>query len=181
MTVNDAELLSGLRNSDKNSYEALFRRYYASLYRQIWCRCHDRHLAEDIVQDAFVRVWMKRTGLMPTLTVFPFLLTIAVNLLRDHHKHSVVALRHEESVRLTARDRGDEPDVLLSESLLHDRIMLIANKHLSEKCRSIFILSRIEGRSNAEIAEVLGVSTKMVENHLYHALKILRKKLSAYK
>jgi DNA-directed RNA polymerase specialized sigma24 family protein len=54
MATGDEELLSGLRESDRKAYEDLFRRYYASLFRQTWYRCKDRDLAEDIAQVPFV-------------------------------------------------------------------------------------------------------------------------------
>ena len=51
---------------------------------------------------------------------------------------------------------------------------------LPDKCRTIFILSRIEDRSNPEIAEILNLSTRTVENQIYRALKILKKNLKNY-
>jgi RNA polymerase sigma-70 factor (ECF subfamily) len=76
---------------------------------------------------------------------------------------------------------GEDPDDSLNVTLLQERISDVAIRHLSEKCRSIFILSRVEGKSNAEIAEILSVSRKVIENQLYRALTVLRRKLSPYK
>ena len=181
MATGDETLLSGLRDSDRKAYEYLFRRYYASLFRQTWYRCKDRDLAEDIVQETFVRLWIRRSDLKPRLSLLPFLITISVNLLRDHQKHSAVARRHEESLRASDVPVAEDPGDSLSAKLLQERISDVVNRHLSEKCRSIFILSRIEGKSNAEIAEILRVSRKAVENQLYHALTVLRRKLSPLK
>jgi RNA polymerase sigma-70 factor (ECF subfamily) len=181
MTTGDEELLSELKNSDRNAYEVLFRKYYASLFHQVWYRCKDRDLAEDIVQEAFLRLWLRRRELKPHLPLFPFLITISVNLLRDYQRHSGVAHRHNESVRASAEPTAEDPVETVSAVLLQERISDVVNRYLSEACRSIFVLSRIEGKSNPEIAEILSVSRKTVENQLYHALVVLRKKLSAYK
>jgi len=181
MSTGDEELLSGLSNSDKSAYEALFRRYYPSLFHQILYRSRDRELAEDITQESFVRLWMRRRDIKPHLPLFPYLITVAVNLLRDNQKHSGVAMRYEESVQASSITTGEEPDETLRLNQLQEQISEIISRHLSEKCRSIFVMSRIEGKSNAEIAEMLGISKKIVENQLYHALTVVRKRLSQYK
>ena len=51
----------------------------------------------------------------------------------------------------------------------------IANQELPEKCQEIFFLSRIENKKNSEIAQILGLSKRTVENQLYRALKIIKK------
>ena len=64
--------------------------------------------------------------------------------------------------------------------MLQEEIQRIVNEKLPDKCRTIFILSRIEDRSNPEIAEILNLSTRTVENQIYRALKILKKNLKNY-
>ena len=54
------------------------------------------------------------------------------------------------------------------------------NEKLPDKCKSIFILSRIENRTNGEISEMLGLSIRTVENQIYRALKVLKKNLENY-
>ena len=68
----------------------------------------------------------------------------------------------------------------IAANLLQDRINEIVNEHLSETCRSVYVLSRVEGRKNGEIADLPQISVKSVENQLYHALKVLRRKLAPY-
>ena len=64
--------------------------------------------------------------------------------------------------------------------MLQEEIQKIVNEKLPDKCRAIFVLSRIENRSNPEIAEILDLSTRTVENQIYRALKILKKNLKNY-
>ena len=64
--------------------------------------------------------------------------------------------------------------------MLQEEIQRVVNEKLPDKCRTIFILSRIEDRSNPEIAEILNLSTRTVENQIYRALKILKKNLKNY-
>ena len=64
--------------------------------------------------------------------------------------------------------------------MLQEKVNQIINQDLPERCRMIFILSRMEGYTNPEIAKILGLSIRTVENQIYRALKILRAKLENY-
>ncbi len=75
---------------------------------------------------------------------------------------------------------NDDPEGELHVSLLQDRISAIINEDLPVKCRNVFRLSRFEGKSNREIADLLGLSVKTVENQITRALRIVRKRLRGY-
>ena len=64
--------------------------------------------------------------------------------------------------------------------VFQEEIQRLVNEKLPDKCRNIFILSRIEGKSNPEIAELLDLSIRTVENQIYRAIKILKKNLTNY-
>ena len=67
------------------------------------------------------------------------------------------------------------PETKTDFEMLRSRIKEIANQELPEKCQEIFFLSRIENKKNSEIAQILGLSKRTVENQLYRALKIIKK------
>jgi RNA polymerase sigma-70 factor (ECF subfamily) len=72
---------------------------------------------------------------------------------------------------------GDDPLEALQATLLEEQLIVVINGELPEKCRRIFLLSRFEGMSNREIAELLGLSVRTVEHQINRALKVLRKQL----
>ena len=74
----------------------------------------------------------------------------------------------------------DNPEEVTQAKEIEQIIRKLVNSKLPEKCRIIFILSRIEGLSNKEISFELGLSIRTVENQIYRALKILRKHLINY-
>ena len=74
----------------------------------------------------------------------------------------------------------NKPEEEILGSSLEKEIQKIVEHDLPEKCRQVFILSRVENLSNNEISKKLGLSSRTVENQVYRAIKILRKKLKNY-
>ena len=74
----------------------------------------------------------------------------------------------------------NKPEEEVLSNSLEEEIQKIVEHDLPEKCRQVFILSRAENLSNSEISKKLGISIRTVENQVYRAIKILRKKLKNY-
>lgn len=176
----DARLVERLRHSDQEAFRLLFEKYQPTLFRITLHSLHDSDSAHDIVQETFVRVWSHRTSLQPNLPVLAYLLRISKNLVRDYAKHQAVRRKLEAEIPRTLRPAEDNPEESLQLRMLEERLTEVVNTKLPTKCREIFLLSRMEGMSNAEISEHLGISIKTVENQITRALKILRKHLHRY-
>lgn len=172
---NETPLIEAVRHGDVGAFETLFRRYHATLFRHVWYRCRDADVAADIAQETFVRIWQTRRRLISRRPLLPLLVSIAGNLLRDLHKHALIEQRHRDDVIASGVQSDENPDSAAETSLLQDRIAAIAERHMTGTCRLVFILSRVDGRDNGEIAGMLKISRKAVENHLFRALKTLRK------
>ena len=180
MRQDEEDLLNRVKQSENKAFQILFERYYAMLFRTTYYRLGDERLAQDIVQETFLKVWVNRDRLKPHLAFFAYLVKLSKNLVLDHYKREEVRTRHHDHVRFISERPHRDPEQDLSKHALEDRIREVVNTNLPEKCRAVFLLSRIEGLSNQEIADTLNVSKKTVENQLYRALKILRKKCSGY-
>lgn len=180
MDNNEKSLLQKLKQSDRNAFQEIFRKYYPILFRYIFYRTKNYSLAQDIVQETFLKVWLNRRSLQPKLKFFPYIVKISSNLVKDHYKHEQVRNKYKNSIPIIENSINDDPDAALNFSLLEQQINIIVNNNLPEKCRTIFVLSRVEGKSNQEIADLLNISKKTVENQLYHALKVLRTKLADF-
>jgi len=173
----DSELLERVRKSDADAFRVLFERYQPSLFRLILFRIRNPDAAHDVVQETFLRTWTHRVSLQPHLPLLPFLLRIGGNLVKDAARHQRIRDRTEHAIPAPARSERDDPEAYLELSTLQEEIAGIINKFLGERCRTVFLLSRFEGKSHREIADLLGVSTRTVENQINHALKVLRRRL----
>jgi len=177
MDKDEISLIQKITFSDEEAFKVLFFKYQPLLFKFIYFKTNNYNLSQDIVQETFVRVWFKRTTLKPQWSFFSYLSKISGNLLKDHFKHIRVQDKNKEFVQQINSSLNDNPEQALDFNILLEQIHTVANKYLSETDRAIFFLSRFEGKSNREIADLLNIQKKKVENHIYSALKMLQKKL----
>lgn len=170
-------LIENVKHSDKGSFKKLYLQYHPVLFRFVVSQVVDADIAEDIVQDTFVKVWEIRQSLVSDKSFFSLICKISSNLSKDHFKHETVRLRHKDNIKELFSQQSDKPAKLLETELMQENILNIVHKNLPLKQRTVFLLSRIEEKTNQEIAEMLGISQRTVENQLYRALKMLKKKI----
>jgi RNA polymerase sigma-70 factor (ECF subfamily) len=161
---------------DIQAFEKLFKRLHPRLKDFAVRVVRDNDVAEDIVQEVFIKIWEKRKRIA-TINIEAFFFRVLRNQCISHIKHLKVVDRLKVSIALQ-RDAEEvyridfvrnEPYILV-EKELQDQIDKIIHA-LPEKCREVFLLSRAEGLKNREIAEKLGINIKNVERHLQRALK----------
>lgn len=135
--------------------------------------------AENIVQDVFMFLWEKRDVLDIQVSLVSYIFMLVKNRCLDYLRHKVVAdeYKQELSVKLSALE-------LLNNSFTSDEeiasILRNAIDKLPERCREIFLKSRVEGKRYREIADELHLSVNTVENQMSIALKKLRVELKDY-
>lgn len=167
---------------DKSSFERLYYSYTPRLCNYAHRFLQDKQMAEDLVQESYVRLWEKYAG-KDCDTCIPLLFMIVRNKCLDHLKHLSLkrsvfsAPIHPECVEsLYSLDFGADDKTLYAE--LEKEIRKVAES-LPDRCREVFILSRMEGLKNKEIAQRLGISEKAVEKHITRALKEFKAHLSS--
>ncbi len=143
--------------------------------------------AENIVQDIFVMLWEKKDILRVDVSLTAYLFTLVKNKCIDFLRHRMVEQMYSENIQ---HEYNEELNVKLFalESFDHnfsseeDIEILLRNAidKLPERCRLIFIKSRIEGKKYKEIAEELNLSVNTVEGQISIALKKLREELKDY-
>lgn len=178
--LTETQLLEGVRDSDLEAFRTLFERYQPMVFRHALFRTRDTDLAHDIVQETFIRIWEHRLSLRPQLSILGYALRISENLIRDAFRRRRTHQRLEAEIPPPTMSAGDDPGEALQLAMLQEKLVAVINDNLPERCRMIFLLSRFEGKSNREIADLLGLSVKTVENQVNHALKVLRKRMRGY-
>lgn len=154
-------------------FEGVFRRYYPALHRYLLRLTGDADVADDIAQDAFMRL-LERP--LPEAEARPWLFTVATNRLRDHARSNA---RRRRLLEEHPPERHSTPP--LSEDLAKEQEMQkvrTALGALNERDREI-LLMREEGFKYAEIAEVIGVAPSSVGTLAARALRRFSKQYRA--
>jgi RNA polymerase sigma-70 factor, ECF subfamily len=166
---------------DERTFEAIFRTHYGSLCAFALRYARDHALAEELVQDLFADLWMRRAAWAARAgSERAYLLAAVRNRALNLRKRQAVERDWEESESAPeVRELHPRParaDQLLETAELEHRVRA-ALESLPERCRLVMHLRWREQLSYAEIAEVMGISVKGVENQLARGLKALREKL----
>lgn len=177
-----AEWARRLAADDATALRALFDDTYEPLWRSVVRLVGDESIARDLAQDAFVRVWDRRASLDPTLSLRALLYrtvrNLALNQLRDDQTRRHL-LEDPSAAAIAARPRASVPaDEQLEAAELARRLQQFIDE-LPPRQREALRLSRFDGLSHQEIADVMGCAPRTVNNHLVRALEQLRTRLAA--
>ena len=143
--------------------------------------------AENIVQDVFVELWKNKKMLNMHMNLIAYLFTTIKNKCLNHLRHKLVvqetASKLQEEYTISLRMNLDSLEAF-DNNLFSDqdieKIISRALDTLSEKCRTIFIMSKIEGKKQKEIAQELNISINTIETQMGIAYKKLRIELKDY-
>jgi len=173
----DQQLLDLIRADDRGAFTELYNRYWDKTYAVALHRLDDEHEAEEVVQEVFLSIWQRRATLQLTHTVATYLAVAVkykvINHLAKQHRRQ---LQHDE-LTITSPIIADSTADWLHEKELRQLLEKTISQ-LPEKCRIVFLLSRDENKTYAEIAAELNISQKTVEAHMSKALRELRETLA---
>ena len=155
-------------------FRSIFDQYYESIRSFAYFKTGDVDLADDIVQEVFLKLWTNRDNVKDE-TVKALLYTIATNTIKNHFKHQKVVYNFQKQE--VSNELSDEADSQLRQEEL-TRKLQDALAALPEKSREVFLMNRIEGLTYTDIAERLGLSVKAIEKRMSEALSILRSRIS---
>lgn len=171
---------------EKNLYQNICEeRLFASIYNKhaknlhdfLYYKYGDNLNPGDKAQDAFTKLW-ENCGKVTPDKAKSFLFTVANNLMLNETKHQKVVLNYNKT---PAKDYTNEtPEFLLEKDEYYKKYQDVLAT-LSEEQRTAFMLSKVEGKKHDEIAEMLGVTKKVVEYRIYTAFGKLKEELNDFK
>lgn len=165
------------------AYKVTFRKYHANLLFYATRIVGDEDAA-DVVQDVFVELWKRKDSTEIGEQIQAFLYRAVYTRSLNVLKHRGVESNYYTAMEEVARKRAEfyQPDNNEVIRRIEDRELrseiYAAINELPDKCKEVFKLSYLHHMKNKEIADVLGVSLRTVEAHMYKALKFLRTRLS---
>lgn len=179
--------MKNFSSTEQQSFANIYSLYFPKLVRFSREYVVSSEDAENIVQDLFVYLWEHREVVGSLSNLNAYLFALVKNRCIDFYRHKVVVDSKQESL-----DALLERELKLKREALEyfDENMFAANEietlldnaiaHLPEKCRQVFILSRMEGLKHEEIATQLNISVNTVQNHIVTAIRKLKVELKDY-
>lgn len=164
--------------SDQQAFAELFRNQYAKLYRFALQFVQKSEVAEEIVNDIFVKLWRYRTHLQTVTNPEGYLFISVKNASLNHLKQysSYIVAANEEGISELAG--GETPQQTLEWRELQFKLNQTVME-LPDQCRTIFKLVKEEGVKPQQVARILNISVRTVETQLYRAMKRLRSVLQS--
>ncbi|MGH8291137.1 MAG: RNA polymerase sigma factor [Steroidobacteraceae bacterium] len=158
---------------------AISRRFRPALMAFFVRRIHDHSEAEDLTQQVLMRV-AERAASIDERGPDAYIFQIAANLLRDRSRRLKVRAAYQAGLGVLEASRIEELDPHRVVQGRHSlAVVLKALNELPERTRNIFILARLESITQREIADMLGLSVRTVEQHVIRATAHLRECLEA--
>lgn len=170
--VLDSDLLLRISEDDHQAFDTLFERYWESLYRSALARLGDEAIAQDIVQEIFIKIWQRRE-------------TLVINTSLESYLHSAVRLSVISHFRSAKVNETQLQDALQRMNILEQAIadhtdylsmektLAYEVSHMSETLQRIYQL-RTENYSIKDIASELGLAEQTVKNYISEVLRRLR-------
>jgi len=173
--ISETEWILALKEGNLQAFNELFDRYGKRLYHFSIRYLKSAVNAEEIVQEVFMKIWDNRLELSEQKSLESYLFTIARNGILNTIRKS-----KSEQAYLSYAKINPGKNVLLDDELNFNELEKAyhaAIEQLSPRRKEIFLLSREDSLSNAEIAQKMNISVKTVENQMTTALSEIRKNL----
>jgi len=168
-----------LKAGNAKVYELLFEQLYEPLCRYAYSILHDQDETEDIVQETFCKLWEQRERMEIHTSTKSYMYRIVHNACLNKIKQTELRYEHHEHIAyFSTSDYNNVENSMNSKELRHNIELAISS--LPERCREVFLLSRKQHLSYAEIAQKMQISPNTVETQIVKALKTLRLKLKDY-
>jgi len=167
------EYVAELESGCLQTFHTVYSLFNQKLYAYILKKTKSEYMAEEVVQLTFIRLWEKRKNLSLDFTISVQIFQMAGSILIDQLRKEAVNNRH-----LSIVENFPVPD---TENFHSENLNALENaiEQLAPVRKKVFKLSKLEGYSYKEIAEMLSISPKTVENHMSKALKQLRAAFSS--
>ncbi|MGA9291221.1 MAG: RNA polymerase sigma-70 factor [Ignavibacteriaceae bacterium] len=168
--------LQQIKIDDRASLEQIYKQYWSKLYIYAFNVLHEKEICEDIIQEIFVGLWMKRNDIqisnLDSYLYQSVKYQIFNHFRRSKYKRQLMERFNEESRKYKIDETYEKKELKVH---IKDAI-----SKLPEQRRLIFQMSRYEGLSNKEISENLNISLQTVKNQISASLKFIRKSLNNF-
>ncbi len=172
----ERRLLLMLGNDSAYAFQQIFDKYKDRIYKVAMSYVKDKHLAEEIIQDVFTKVWTHRHSLLELRSFEAWLYTVGKNRIFDYNKKKIADWKAHLGYHSQKGESVNDSERLL-QSKEYKELLHIAQQQLTDQQLLIFKLAKEEHMSYKQIATHLNLSPLTVKTHLARAMNTLKNHL----
>ncbi|GAA4795246.1 RNA polymerase sigma-70 factor [Olivibacter ginsenosidimutans] len=173
----DRELFHLMVLDDEAAFNEIYDRYWKVLCYAAYKRVKSTVTAEEIVQEVFISLYARRYEIQLEVSLLAYLKRAVQYKVYNVYRDMLMRERFLEQKAYEPEKQPMQPDHLLQRKELRQSIDDVTNT-LPDKCRDVFVMSRLEELSHKEIADKLHIAISTVKKHLTKALTTLRREFS---
>jgi RNA polymerase sigma-70 factor (ECF subfamily) len=175
------DLMLRVQKGDLDAFETIYNRFHEPVFHFILRLVKERTLAEDLLQETFLRILRERKGYRKIAQFSTYLFTIARNLCLDalkawERKH---VLSNKEDYVESAMDPSKGPSEIMEETEIREIVQREIHE-LPRDQREVLLLSKYSGLTHEEIAQIVESTPDAVKQKVYRAMLSLRQKLKKF-
>lgn len=172
VTYDEKRVLELLGQGSEFAFIQLYDKYQKQIYLAALKFLDSREQAEEIVQEVFMDVWLRKEEISSVLNIKAFLYAMAKNLVYKTYRRQGYVQKASEEFARTALIENATEDMINSHD--YEKLLLNAVSSLSDTQRQIFLMAKEEGLSHKQIAEKLDLTVLSVKSHMKRALREIR-------
>jgi len=166
----EKQQLIKLIDGDEKAFDYFYNLYSLPIYRKLLKMIRVEFLAEEILQNVFIKLWDKRNLIDPEYGLKAYLYQIAQNLVYDFYRN----LAREEKLQIEVKSMMTEISAEVEEKVYFNETRELLSKaieQLPDQQKIVFRLCKLEGKSYEEVSKLLGISTSTINGHIVKATK----------
>ncbi|MEO8764536.1 MAG: RNA polymerase sigma-70 factor [Ginsengibacter sp.] len=168
----ERELLLKVSEGDVDAFRTLYDHYRNKIFSIAWKLTSDETLAEDVVQEVFIKLWVNKEKLSDLDYFNSYLNVVTRNYIFNHLRKLANENAYLRELTVTGEPTQDSFDTLVHNEL--QNALKKAITHLPPQQKKVYLLSRIEGLKHQEISDILHISRSTVKSHMVEALRFIK-------
>ncbi|NGM64127.1 RNA polymerase sigma factor [Sphingobacterium sp. SGR-19] len=171
--LSEHEILLRLQAGDDDAFRMLYERYSRLIYGNIMRFINDESVADDLLQDVFVKVWEHRASIDPSLSFAAYLFTCSRNTAFNFKRRLKLEIECAIHLAYESAELAESVDSILHKKEVQKLIENVISQLPLQRQR-IFRMCKLDGKSYQEVAEELQISVSTVRDHIVKANKFIK-------
>lgn len=177
--LDDMKLFTLVQRGDHEAFSIIFNKFYVDLLLYSGSFITDKTICEDIVQNVFLKFWSSASELNIKTSMKYYLLRMVRNLCIDYLRQQTQTRNHVHLYEVSSELIDYEVENYILQSEL-EKIIQNGLDDMKSEYRLVFEMNKFESKKYREIADILGVSVRTIEDRMRKALDHLREYLDQY-